>query len=472
MKFGRFAAVGLVAVLCSGVCLFAQKEAKGGIESKIALESSMENRLRQVLTEITGTEKIIVIVNVQLAAEKTETTESKKKDDDFILPGVPIKDAINEKQVGDAVMAALGEDTRTLIGKLTVTIIFDKAVPASVVTIAKDVAGGLLGIDPARGDQLIVKQMPFQKNPFYWGMLMVPPNIYWVIMILASCAFALSLILFLFGPFRGFTTEFVRSMIAAGAALKESGRSGGDEAVFGGEAGAAALAAPEISSAKMETQFGQEMPFSFINENNVNALLYLIRNDVSANIASIVNYLPPVLGSKVLAGLPVEKQKEIGSLLTIVKELDPSEIDSLEAKLKKRIGYLSGGAEKLVSLLDYADERTKGAILGSVKSVSSQVSEQVQKALISLDVLAYIDAASLSIVIKAVTPVVFGQVIKALNADLRDKMLGVLPAGAAARIRQEMEMGKAFNPARLEIEKKRIVDVIRKLEARGMINRD
>ena len=122
MRLGRFAAAVLAVVLSSAAFLFAAKEAKGSIESKIALESSMENRLKQVLTEITGTEKIIVIVNVQLAAEKNEAAEAKKKDDDFILPGVPIKEAINEKQVGDAVMAALGEDTRTLIRKLTVTV--------------------------------------------------------------------------------------------------------------------------------------------------------------------------------------------------------------------------------------------------------------------------------------------------------------------------------------------------------------
>ena len=57
----------------SAVYLFAKKPGKsGGIESKIALETSMEKRLKTVLTEITGTDKIIVIVNITLMEEEKD----------------------------------------------------------------------------------------------------------------------------------------------------------------------------------------------------------------------------------------------------------------------------------------------------------------------------------------------------------------------------------------------------------------
>ena len=68
----------LLVMLSMTSLLFAQKEMKGGIETKIALESSMETRLKQVLTEITGTEKIIVIIKLQLVSEKDEVSEADK----------------------------------------------------------------------------------------------------------------------------------------------------------------------------------------------------------------------------------------------------------------------------------------------------------------------------------------------------------------------------------------------------------
>ena len=466
----RSLAVASAAVLLSAVFLFAQKEAKGGIESKIALESSMEGRLKQVLTEITGTEKIIVIVNVQLAAEKTET-EARKKDDDFILPGVPIKDAINQKQVGDAVIAALGEDTRTLIKKLTVTIILDKGVSQSVVNVVKEVATGLMGIETDRGDQLVIKQMNFQKNPFYWGMLFYPPNIYWIIIIIAGTGFVLALVMFLFGPLKGFSAQFISGIMAAASAIKESGRSS-EEETFSGGAALAAEALPGPGGMVKEGMMGREEPFSFVNEGNFNALMYLIRGESPQNIASIVNYLSPALASKVISGLAPDKQKEVGRVLAQVVELDPSELDGFEAKIRKRIAYLSGGAEKLTNILDFAGDNTRNAVLDSVKAVNPQAAEQVKRSLVSLDILADLDASGISTLIKAATPAVFARILKSMGEEFKEKVLTKLPAGAAERIRQEIEMGRDFNPARLETEKRRLIDIIRKFEARGLITRN
>jgi len=467
MKSCRYLAVVLAAVACLTGPLAAQKEAKGSIESKIALESSMEARLKQVLTDITGTEKIIVIVNVQLAAEKTQA-EEKKKEDDFILPGVPIKDAINEKQVGEAVVAALGEDTRTLIKKLTVTIILDKAVSQSVVGVVKEVSSGLMGIDTARGDQLVIKQMNFQKNPFYWGMLIYPPNIYWIIIILAVSGFSLALVMFLFGPLKGFSAQFISGIMAAASAIKESGRSP-EEEMFAGASPVAALQEP-VSAAREGVLANQE-PFSFVNEGNLSALLYILRGESAQNIAAIVNYLSPALASKTIAGLPAEKQSEIGTVLARVVELDPSDLDGFEAKVRKRIAYLSGGAEKLTNILDFADDKTREAVLGSVKASNPEAAEQVRKALISLEALADMDGSGIATLVKAASPAVFALVLKSRGAEFTEKVLTKLPAGAAARLRQEIDMGRDFNPARLETETRRLLDIIRKLEARGLISR-
>ncbi|MBN1824377.1 MAG: hypothetical protein JW803_08665 [Endomicrobiales bacterium] len=464
----------LAVILFFAVNSFAQKEAKGGIEAKIALETSLENRVRRVLQDITGTEKIIVIINVQLISEKTDNeaaAKNKEQDDDFILPGVPIKQAISEKQVGDAVMAALGDDTRTMIKKLSATIILDKSVSQSVVKVVNEVATGLLGIDAERGDQLVIKQIHFQKNPFYWGSLLYPPNIYWILLIIAAVTLTAGLTLFLFGPFKVFTRDFAQGVLATASALKE-GSAASEEAFFKAGGGEDLTAVPSEPGKGTTGIYGKGEPlFSFVNAGNIDSFIYLIKDEKPDTIAAVMNYLDAELSAKVLASVALDKQREVGAMLSKVTELDPSEIDEIEANLKKRIGYLAGGADRIVKVLDYADERTKNTILAQIKSANPSEAEQINKSLITIDVISTFDVTALQTVIKAVSPAVFSQILKTMNEALREKVLNILPAGAAARLKQEMELGRPFSAARLEMEKRRVVDTIRRMEARGLITR-
>lgn len=454
----------------AAVSLQAAKEMKGGIESKLALESSLENRLKKVLTEITGSDQIIVIVNVQLASEQKED-KPKKEDSDFILPGVPIKEAISEKQVADSISAAIGDDTRTLIKKLSATIIIDKGVSGSVENVVKEVASSILGVDPARGDQLIIQKMSFNRNPFYWGMLLYPPNIYWVFMVAAAVVLSLGLMMFLFGPFKGFTSQFASGVVAAAAALKEGNKGESEDAFFkggGGGSGAAELAAMQSLRAQ-KGYGGKEVPFSFVNPENVGALIFLIKNESAETIGSIVNYLSPELSVQVLKELPADKQSAVGIFLSKVRELDPSEMDRLEAKLKTRIGFLSGGRDKIAQLLDYTDDRFKDKFLASLKMADSQLAAEVQKSLVNIEVLAELDVSTLQSIIRTITPAIFAQILKNMEVAVREKVLAILPQGAAARMKQEIELTKPFAQARYDMEKRRLVNLIRTMDERGLL---
>ena len=469
MRFLRISAILAGLLVCSQGAWSVGKESKsGGIETKIALQSSFENRLKQILPEIIGTDKVIVIVDVQLASEKKEAQET-KKNDDFILPGVPIKEAISEKQVGEAVTAALGEDTRTLISKMTVTIILDKSVSSSVVNVVKQVSTSLLGIDASRGDQLNVQQMYFQKNPFYWGSLLYPPNVYWVILILSAMVLVSSVALFMFGPFKELSKGFITGITGISSAMRDNASSAGDESLLRAVAGADG--ANEVT-VPQNGEFVVEEPFSFVKPSNINSLIYLIKDLPAEKAAIVVNYLKADLASKLLAALPAEKQRGISVFMAKTRELDPTEVDSLESTLKKRIGYLVGGKDKLVQILDNADDTTRAGVVAALDVTDATLAAQVKGSLISLDILASLDVTGLQAVIKACGQASFATVLKATPDDaLRTKILAVLPAGAAARVKQEMELSRIASPQRIESEKRRLIDIIRKLEARGIITR-
>ncbi|MEW6556333.1 MAG: FliG C-terminal domain-containing protein [Elusimicrobiota bacterium] len=452
-----------VAYLCSSA--FSQKEVKSPIETKIAIETNLESRLKKVLTEITGTEKIVIIVNVELISEKKEKAPA-KKEDEMILPGVPIKETLAEKRVESVMMSALGEDTRTLIKKLSVTIILDKSVSSAVVEIVKKVSTGLLGIVPERGDELNIQQMSFQKNVFSWGSLIYPPNIYWIFGILAAVGFTLTVSLFLFGPFQKFAKDLVSAAVSSASSFKEKTA----EATAGFSAGAVI---PEIAQPaevkKGLTSEGKEPLFSFISTENLKELIFLIKNETSKNIATVVNYLAPELSSKVLSELAVDKKKEVITLLSKTEEFDATDVEKIERQLRTRIDYLVGGEEKIQQIVNNADEKTQIEIINELKTKNPQLAQKVERQIIRLDILAMLDVAGVQLVIKQVGTAVFSQVIKILPANQQEKIVSVLPSGAATRLKQEMELGKPLTPQRLEIEKKRIIDIVRRLKDRGLI---
>ncbi|MDO8734144.1 MAG: FliG C-terminal domain-containing protein [Elusimicrobiota bacterium] len=450
--------------LCSSV--FSQKESKTSIETKIAIESSMENRLKKVLTEITGTEKIVVIVNVQLMSEKKEKAPAKKEDEMF-LPGVPIKETLAERKVESVMMSALGDDTRTLIRKLSVTIILDKSVSSAVVEIVKKVSAGLLGIEPERGDELIIQQMNFQKNVFLWSSLIYPPNIYWIFAVLAAIGFTLTISMFLFGPFQKFAKDLVSAAVSSASSFKEktAEASGG----FASGMSLPEITAPSEIRRKELSASGKEPLFSFVNAENIKELGYLLKNESAKNIAIVTNYLTPELSARIFTEFPKDVKKDVVGFLSKVEELTPSEVEKLENHLKIKIDFLSGGEEKIRDIVNSADEQLQNEIISELKAENPHLAQKIEKSIVRLDILSSTDVSGLQLLIKQVGTAVFGQVLKVLPAAQQEKILSILPAGAATRLKQEMELGKSLTPQRLEIEKKRMLDIIRRMKERGLI---
>ncbi|MBN1383762.1 MAG: hypothetical protein JW983_02615 [Elusimicrobia bacterium] len=448
-------------------CLYAQKAAQSSIETKIALESNLENRLKKVLTEITGTEKLVVIVNVTLQSEKKEKKPEKKKEE-ILLPGVPIKETLAGKQVESVMMSALGDETRTMIKKLSVTIILDKGISDDVVKIVDQVARGLLGIDIERGDELLIKPMRFQKNIFYWGSIIYPPHIYWVLAILSGIGFAMIISLFLFGPFKKFSKDFATAAITSAATFKEKAAEASEGALAG-------TPIPELTqetgtrTGTVKTATGREPLFSFVNESNIKEFIYLLKNESANHIAAAVNYLDPGLSSRVLSEISPDKKKEVIALLSKTAELDSSAVEQIENHLKSRIDFLSGGEEKIMKIIDTADEKMQMEIISDLKNANPELAEKIEASIVRIEILSTLEVSAIQLIMKQVGLSMFGQILKILPGNQQEKIISTLPAGAATRLKQEMSLGKPITPQRLEIEKKRLLNIIRRMKQRGII---
>ena len=92
------------------------------IQTQVALEANLEARLKSVISEIIGSNKLAVVINVQLRTEKEKKSlqdliKQKKKKSSIILPGVPAKDALDKEEM--PILAPLTfSETRTSIKKI------------------------------------------------------------------------------------------------------------------------------------------------------------------------------------------------------------------------------------------------------------------------------------------------------------------------------------------------------------------
>ena len=442
----------LLSLLISQI-IFAAVPAAPGIETKMAIETRLEERLKRVLTEITGTEKLIVIVNAHLYTEKEE-----KEAPAVLLPGVPARKRIGEEKPLD-----LG-DIKTLVRKLTVTIILDKGVSTKVVEIIKEVTTGLVGLDPARGDEIIVQQMRFEKNPFYWGSIFYPPHLYWIIAIILGGVFILATVLFLFGPLKNFATNMITALQTA--RRSEETR----EETHERELPLLPATVAAGGTVRQETTIsGSARPFSFLKEEHLRNLLFLTHKEKPENIALIVNYLEPSISSQLFTSLSPEVQSQVTTHLAKVYELNPEEVKKVEEKLKMQIEYLLGGEVVLSEILDYTDRETQEKVLTELEKKDSELAQKIRKTLLTFEDIATFDSPVIQIIYRRVNPVVFAQVLKTTSEEVKSKVLSSLTTGAADRLRQEMELSRPLSAKRIEEEKRRIVDLIRQLVREGIV---
>ena len=441
-------------------------ETETSVETKISIETSLENRLRKVLTEIAGTEKLIIIVNTELYSEKERKQLKSEGPERTILPGVPVKENIAERKIEDILAPLDIGKTKTMIKKISATIIIDKTVSSAIVEIVKKVTVGLLGIDFERGDQLQIEKINFQKNPFYWSSLFYPPNIFWIIGIALAGLFVFGSLLFLFNPFKIFSRSLLDILSVHFASQRES-RSAD---VFGGQQTFGIATQPEIPTARSPVEpAGEKRPFWFITPERTNQLIDALRKEPPETIAVVLNYLDRNIMSKIFSSLPPDQKVKVASLFTTTRRIDPLHVKQLEQKIKDILEYSLKGEETLLSLLDYADRGTQEKVVSAIRSSDEALASRLEKLVFSFENIADFDSQTIQAIVRRTNLSVFAQVIKTMPEEFRTKVLDALPDVGKRRISQEIELGRPLPKARIEEEKIRIVELVRRLKEEGIL---
>lgn len=453
--------------------------------SKISLETHMEERLKEALTEVTGTDKLVVVVNADVdtsrqrsatpsAQHRKGTLTKKEESNALVLPGVPAKKEIGKSTTQTAelnlpdipsVSGAVQGSGSMMIRRLAVTILVDRDVPASMMELVRDVATSICDLNQSRGDRLDIKQVDIKKINFHWGSLFYPPHLYWVILIITVGFFLLAASLFLMNPyirFSGSGQNIKMDMLKDAASGKPLQ---GAEAVAPSEE----IPGPSVSAEKDKTD-KSVIPFSFVREKHLRDLSILLSKEPSLDIGIIMNYLDTELAMKLLESFPAEKQAEITFAISGIEEVNPEKITMLEDKIKDKLGYIVGGEDKVANILGLVSDEVREKVFSLIENKDANAAKRLRKQVKDFDTLMKeLPSHGIQAMFRQIDISLFAQVLKSSPEDIQKKVLEALTAGAAERLKQEIDLSRPLPAARLKKEKQNIMIIIRRMIREGLV---
>ena len=453
------------------------------MEHKLKYEREKTEYLQKdILDRILGPDKAIPILDVEFGLD-TVTTKSfakerraeKKKnlgEVEYLLPGVPNPKAVSQGEPTGESKEESGQQEKTtveikvVLKRQIVTILHDEKVPDAKLEIVKDAINSALKIDPKRGDRIDFKKTKFTQG--FWEPLMKP-------LVMVPLVLALLILYFLFGPLAGFLRAYVRTLREKGGTevtvdSKFENPEGEGEGEGGGGGGGGALSPAELEA--LEEEKKKYRPFHYIDDENLKRLIYLIRKETPRTIALVISYLKPEHVKEILLSLEPSMQSAVAIEMATIRQMTREQVLKIDNEIKEKIDFLIGGIEHLLKVLDQVDPATRDNILDYLQNEKPELYDRVRKFILKFeDIKNFSDQAMQTILnypdLK--NSALLARALKDAPQDVVNKFFANMSTNAVQLVKEEMQYTQNLNPMQIEEERKKILDVIKKLEDEGKI---
>lgn len=427
---------------------------------KISLETQLEKKLKQVIIEITGTDKVVIFVNAELISKGSERGKIEKKSDALVLPGVPAKKEFGAGQSSELTLPGTGKIS---VKKLVLSIWIDSSVPGSIVDLIQDIAKNVIGFSQTRGDQINVKKVDFESKGFF-GTLFAFPNFLWFILTIVGGFMLVTLGIFFMDPLK----KVVPALKDIDwSVIRGAGRNTAAEQPAPQEREAIAVDTAQPVAPALAPEDG--FPFSFVRERDIPGLAFLLKDRTPQDAAIVINYLDPALSIRLLDRFPKDKQIEIALVLG-KEEINAEKVIALEELVKSKLSYVVGGENKLIMLLDMTNEEVRDKVVKALETRDALAGSSLKQRIKSLEsIISELQAPAIQTLYRNINATLFAQVLKSSPETVQQKVVASLSAGAAERFKEEMRLSRELSAARLRSERRNLMVLIRRLISDGLV---
>ncbi len=444
-----FLSLGALTVLAPAGNLYAQASSRTSLEAKLALENSLEKRVRMVLAEALGTEDIIVIISAELQEQDKKNKE--------ILPGIPQQEKMGEPSLSSSL---------TMVKKISASLILDRSVSEADTQLARKLAAGLLGLPADRQDLLTVEKMDFRKaKPLALSDLFLPPNLWSLVWVLVVAALALFTVLAFLSPLSKTARAFVEAFSAHTAAVTAASGDRPERREEAESARETAKAAQETQAAAQSSD-GRKPPFWFLNAGHVASLAFILKPRSVEDLTIVLSYAPGEIAAKLSEAL-YPKSAEALAQLPKVTLMPETRIRSLETEILSALDYVVGGEEKALNILGSLDEAVQEKALAAFSRLDPVMGRKLGSSVVRLANLQDLEPVHAQALARRLPARVMAAALK--GSPYAAAFMAKLAGGMQDRLKQELDLTRDLPAEAYKGDRARVIETMRQMIKEGFI---
>lgn len=466
------------------------------LQQERQMKDDAERQAQIICDSILGKGRSNVLVSLELGLSSTRKgggalsrkmdSKSGLGDENYILPWVPApksvtkdevpKDANVETQAAQQSIA----DVKTVLHRFDITVVHDDAIPADRIELAK----GTLESAFSRYKKvlkIIFRASPFAQDKQYDPTETVKKNLWdsltlknFFLLFLLLLAFWL--LKFFFGPLANFMNQYLdrmkdqnRSKVEMQSSSDNQTEEQTDMEAEGqeGELTEEQMAQMQAEEAAMEEKFE---PFNFINDENVKQLAYLLHHEEPWIVALVMSYLSPEHAYKVMEALPADLQAKVALETAMYRQTSMDQVRTINDDIREKIDFVVGGLEKLVGILESSDRFSRDNVLEYLKNEKPGLYEKVRERIILFDDIVNFPKQAMQTIVRELKTEELGRALRNASPDIQQKFFDNMSQGAMTLLKEEIEYGRPVTEDQIEEERRKIVDLIKQMEADGKVS--
>jgi flagellar motor switch protein FliG len=221
-------------------------------------------------------------------------------------------------------------------------------------------------------------------------------------------------------------------------------------------------------------------PFGFMRRTDPSQLLSFLRDEHPQTIALILAYLDPGAAAGLLASLPYAMQGDVARRIATLDLAAPEVVHEVERVLQHKLARSSrpaaasdrgatAGLDAIVTIFHLMDRTTEQSVIDALEQEDPDLAQDVKQRLFGFEDLLLLDDEALRAVLREVSRQELAAALKAVDAEILERVLRNMSKRGAALLRDAMERLGPIRLGEVEEAQRRVAGVIRSLQQRGEI---
>jgi flagellar motor switch protein FliG len=486
------------------LCILAAEDAPDplALEQERRLKDDTERQAQSICDSILGKGSSSVLVNVELGLEslkKGGSNVNRKLDnksgglgeDSYLLPWVPAPKSVTKEEVPkDANVETQAAqqasvDVKTVLKRFEITVVHDQAIPAERVKFAQDSLASAF----ERYKNILkiyFRATPFLREGGFNAKEAVTKNLWDFfkpqhIILLLLLLLAMMLLKFFFGPLADFMKSYIEGMKEQSKSKVEMENTSETENETdenadldeNGEATEGVLSPEEQAAMELAAQeeaMQKFIPFTYVTDENIKQLSYLLHHEEPWVVALVISYLTPAHALKVMEAMPADLQAKVALETAMYRQTSMEQVVAINEDIKEKIDFVVGGLEKLIGILENSDRFSRDNILEYLKNEKPSIYERVRESILLFDDIANFPKNAMQVVVRELKTDELARALRGTSPELQQKFYDNMSQGAVTLLKEEMQYGRPATDDQTEEERKKIVDLIKGMEKDGKIS--